>query len=289
VGPLLTLGNQDIWAEYNELRSFFEEIDCPYAESTIIPHTSRLFEQHTDTENYVHARTFFEMLGIKDYYDIDKYDRDAPQILHDLNTPIPIDLREKFNLIIDGGTMEHIFDVRQVMENIVSMCRTSGRIVHMTPTSNFMDHGFYSFSPCFFYDFYCVNGFDDFVCYVFQINPDNLRDPSPFFEYHYGMDLRPLIDPGRRILVFFAARKAREIERLVIPTQGAFTLDAANAPEPVPTSRNGPGSVSLIERFVPAFALPYLKPVRPLLGAIRRSVVSRKREATPTYDRLPRM
>jgi hypothetical protein len=285
-GPLLTLGNQDVWASYDQLKSFFREMECDYHAATPLPHTSRLFRQRPEAEDFVHARTFFEMMGIKEYYDIDKFDIDSPLIMHDLNAPVPADLQDRFNLILDSGTIEHIFDVRQVMENIVRMCRESGWVVHVTPSSNYVDHGFYSFSPCFFYDYYQANGFDDFICYVLQPDPDNVYQRSPYFEYSYGMNLSNLIEPGRQVLVFFAARKVRLAEQLVVPTQGLYEPGLeAQPPQAGAVAANGKGFVSITERFVPAFLIPLLKPVRPLLGAARK-IFSRRAEDTASSRRL---
>ncbi|MDT5060833.1 MAG: hypothetical protein QOH63_1292 [Acidobacteriota bacterium] len=292
-GPLLTLGNQDVWADYEQLKSFFGGLECPYAEAPVIPHTSRLFAQQRETRNFVHARTFFEMMGIKEYSDIDKFEDDAPCILHDLNTPVPSEFESRFNLIIDGGTLEHIFDVRQVMENIVRMCSESGWVVHLTPSSNYVDHGFYSFSPCFFYDFYQANGFGEFFCYILQVNPENLCEPSPYFEYSYGMDMRGLLDPDRQILVFFAAKKVRASDQLVIPTQGIYESSSkilpGQSPVAVADAGTAQGNDSITERLVPAFLLPLLKPVRPFLWAARRKVTGRGREAVTSYRQLRRI
>lgn len=292
-GPLLTLGNQDVWADHDQLSSYFDELDCPRADASVIPHTSRMFSQDPEAANYVHAKTFFEMLGIKEYFDIDKFEIDSPQILHDLNTPIPGELRGKFNLIIDSGTMEHIFDVRQVLENVVSMCRVSGWVIHIAPASNFMDHGFYSFSPCFFYDFYQANGFDEFTCYILQINPDNMREASPYFEYHYGMNLRELIDPQRKALTFFAARKTRDVTPLVVPTQGVYQSNLPESLESVPENSESPlpSHKSFVERVVPAALIPFLKPIRPLFGRLRQSLVRGERSnvTPPAYEQLPRI
>lgn len=280
---MLTLGNQDLWANYDQLKSFFEELDCPFEEPKVTPRSSYLVEclsddagsyklkQLADAHSYVHARTFFEMMGIKDYYDIDKFDYEKPQILHDLNTPISAELYDKFNLIIDSGTIEHIFDVRQVMENIARMCKEGGWVVHITPSSNFVDHGFFSFSPCFFYDFYRVNGFDDFTCYVLQLNVNNYLDPCYYIEYHYGMNLHGLIQPNKEILVFFAARKTAKVESVVIPTQGIYAPEQRDAQEK--RGEEVAPSFSLFNRFVPAFIQPVFKPLRPWLWHLRRRVL----------------
>lgn len=292
-GPLLTLGNQDVWADYEQLKSFFSSLECPYAEAAVVPHTSRLFAQQREAGNFVHARTFFEMMGIKEYNDIDKFEDDAPCILHDLNAPIHSELEGRFNFIVDGGTMEHIFDVRQVMENIVRMCRESGWVVHLTPSSNYVDHGFYSFSPCFFYDFYQANGFSEFICYILQVNPENLCEPSPYFEYSYNMDMRGLLDPNRQILVFFAAKKVGTLSQLVIPTQGIYESSPKIMPSRPPAAITKAGSASgnnsIIERLVPARLLPLLKPVRPFLWAIRRKVTGRGRQSVTSYRQLRRI
>jgi len=227
-GPVLTLGNQDIWASYDDLKSFFQELSCSYSEATIIPHNSALFKTYQPlierAKYFVHARTFFEMLGINDYWDLDCSDYENPVIIHDLNLPVAEELRSKFNLILDSGTMEHIFDVRQVVENLVRMCRASGWIVHITPASNFLDHGLYSFSPIFFYDVYGANGFDSCICYILQPSPRPLDyfKPCPYFKYEYGMSLDELIDPYRQTVIFFAAKKMKEVDTISVPMQGRY-------------------------------------------------------------------
>ncbi|CAG0938749.1 hypothetical protein BROC_00377 [Candidatus Brocadiaceae bacterium] len=227
-GPVLTLGNQDVWASYEDLKSWAREFECSYSEPTIIPNTSALFRTYPPlierAKEFVHAKTFFAMLGISDYWDIDKSDYEKPTIIHDLNLPVPSGLDAKFNLIVDSGTMEHVFDIRQVLENIIRLCRKSGWIVHFTPASNFLDHGFYSFSPIFFYDLYSANGFDNFSCYILQHDAEPLKyfNACPCFEYTYGMDFNELIDPHRKTVVFFAARKTANVRAITIPTQGFY-------------------------------------------------------------------
>lgn len=285
--PLLTLGNQDVWANCDQLKTFFDEIGCRWVEAVEAPHTSNLFKQNPLAKDFVHARTFFEMMGLEEYYDIDKFEIDAPQILHDLNSPVPPELCDRFNLIIDGGTIEHIFDVRQVFENIVRMCRKSGWVVHITPSSNYVDHGFYSLSPCVFYDYYDSNGFGDFVCYIFLVDPNDFFGRSSYIEYSYGMDLTKLIDPNKITAVFFAAQKLRSQELLVIPTQGAYR-PKLQIPKEQPETNEVCGTqpesqfISLTERLVPAFLTPYLKPIRPFLGNLSLKI-------KPAYKRLRKM
>jgi hypothetical protein len=271
-GPLLTLGNQDVWADYDTLTKFFQQLDCPYIETRPLAHTSRLLAARPEAKEFVHARTFFAMMGITDYCDLDKFEIDSPQMLHDLNIPIPPEWSNKFNLIIDSGTIEHIFDVRQVMANVVNMCRESGWVVHISPLNNWIDHGFYCFSPCFFYDFYKANGFDHFVGHVLQVNLEKPYEPALYFEYKYGMDVTGLIDPARRALILFAAKKVQSSAEITIPTQGAYDTAETGERVLIASSSIEPQHSSIIENIFPKFLLPLLKPLRPSLGALRRAV-----------------
>lgn len=70
------------------------------------------------------------------------------------------------DFIYDGGTIEHIFHVPNVMENIADTLKVGGTILHHSPTNNYVDHGFYQFSPTFFLDYYAANGFTDIAIRV---------------------------------------------------------------------------------------------------------------------------
>jgi len=258
-GPMLALGNQEIWATYDDLISYFNDEGLSFNEpDTIALNTSRLFRQDPNlaliSDQFVHAKVLFGMLGISEYFDIDKFESDSPSILHDLNFPVPKEHHNKFSFIVDGGTIEHIFDVRQVMENILLMLKEGGCVVHISSFN--MDHGFYAFSPCFFFDFYKANGFTDFSCYILQTDIKNIiknyRSQNPVFEYYYGMPLEKLIDYDKQILTFFSARKTEFKRSMVIPTQGIF--DPNNI---VTTNINKRSCYS----YVPPKLRPLLQPV----------------------------
>ena len=72
---------------------------------------------------------------------------------------MPSELCNRFDYIIDGGTVEHIFDIAQVMKNVTKMLKVGGRVFHIDAIAGQADHGFYSFSPTFFLDYYKGNGF----------------------------------------------------------------------------------------------------------------------------------
>src|SRR5205085_566171 len=98
-GPVLTLGNQDVWANYDEIRDYFIALDSDHIEVTPVPHTSKLLSQYQEAKAFIHAKTFFQMLGINEYYDVDLLEADSPSFVHDLNHPTSHEFEGKFGLI----------------------------------------------------------------------------------------------------------------------------------------------------------------------------------------------
>lgn len=101
------------------------------------------------------------MLGAQSVRSIDYSDYQQADIVHDLNQPLPREWHESFDTLIDGGSIEHIFDIRQVLSNYMTLVRTGGSIFILTTANNLCGHGFYQFSPEFFYRvFNRSNGFE---------------------------------------------------------------------------------------------------------------------------------
>ncbi len=79
------------------------------------------------------------------------------EIIQDLNKPLDTALAGKFDIVYDGGTLEHCFNIGQVMQNFLSLAKVGGFIYHNNPF-NVPNHGFYNFNPTFYHDFYVDNG-----------------------------------------------------------------------------------------------------------------------------------
>jgi hypothetical protein len=80
--------------------------------------------------------------------------------LHDMNDPIPPALKNRFSVVIDGGSLEHVFNFPRAIANCMEMTQAGGRYLATTPTNNFMGHGFYQFSPELYYRVFSPeNGF----------------------------------------------------------------------------------------------------------------------------------
>jgi len=111
-------------------------------------------------KTYTHPNAFFKACGFSSVDSLDVSNYEGASILLDLNSDTyKQEHREKFDVIFDGSTLEHVFCLQNALQHIVNMTKVGGYIIHMSPCNNFIYDGFFQFSPNFFKEFYKENGF----------------------------------------------------------------------------------------------------------------------------------
>lgn len=116
----------------------------------------------------VYAEELFYILGAENIESMDKTNYEGATITHDLNLPVPEQLKNRYNVVLDGGSLEHIFNVPVALKQCMEMLKIGGHYVGLTPCNNYTGHGFYQFSPeLFLRAFSSENGFEilDIVLY----------------------------------------------------------------------------------------------------------------------------
>src|SRR5436190_23706148 len=78
-----------------------------------------LVAQTGEQPGLVPVNTVFSMLGIDEYKDIDLNGRAALTL--DFSQPLPSSLHGAAELVVDIGTVEHIFDLAQAFSNSVRL------------------------------------------------------------------------------------------------------------------------------------------------------------------------
>ncbi len=107
-----------------------------------------------------YAEEFLSCIGAKQIDSMDFSEFEGATLTHDLNRPIPDHLNRKFDVVFDGGSLEHVFDVRTGFRNCMNMVKVGGHFLGVSPANSFMGHGFYQFSPEFFFEVFAEqNGF----------------------------------------------------------------------------------------------------------------------------------
>lgn len=117
-------------------------------------------EQASAIVSHRYAESLFKFLGALSVDSMDATNYEGATQVHDLNQPLPDDLRCRFSAVFDGGTLEHVFDFPRAISNAMAMVEVGGHFLSITTANNFCGHGFFQFSPeLFFRVFSEENGF----------------------------------------------------------------------------------------------------------------------------------
>ena len=93
------------------------------------------------------SETFLRKIGFPEPMSLDASPYENCDLTHDMNEPLPDDLRGRFDVIIDGGTLEHVYNTPQALDNVFHMLRPGGIFLSINGITGWAGHGFYQFSP----------------------------------------------------------------------------------------------------------------------------------------------
>jgi SAM-dependent methyltransferase len=183
-GALLCLGAPDVYFTHESLLRMADTVQAPLDRS--VPVTPAPKPEFAG-KGYISGETLFRSMGFDTVDALDLSAFEGARFQHDLNDPnLPDELRERFDVIIDHGTIEHVFHLPNALANIFRMLKVGGRMIHSSPTSNLVDHGFYMFSPTLFHDFYSANRWEINNIYVVSMSPRQETEPFFYTEYEPG-------------------------------------------------------------------------------------------------------
>jgi SAM-dependent methyltransferase len=180
-GKIITLGVQDIFLDAGTFTSILNEFQVNprlKLELSAKPSLSK--------DGFISDASFFKSIGFNDLLRLDATDYEGADIIFDLNRKMQLlggaDVKDgprsalgEVDVVLNGGTLEHVFNVPVVLENIFKMLKIGGRVIHVAPCSNHIDHGFYMFSPTFFSDYLVANKFELNEFKIVKYYPDTSR------------------------------------------------------------------------------------------------------------------
>lgn len=169
-GKIATLGRQTIGANAEQIKAEFKRFGVvPRHEPTAV----------TDDQ-------LFRMMGFSGVESFDNDDYEKATHILDLNqNSMPQEILGQFDVVLDGGTLEHVFHVPNAMRNALSLLKPGGRIIFLSPSTNHVDHGFYMFSPTLFMDYLLTNGFSIQTFYFIRYS---LNSRKKWRAYAYERD-----------------------------------------------------------------------------------------------------
>lgn len=123
----------------------------------------------SETGGWDLAKIFYKVfLGYSKIAAIDFHGTPAAKKL-DLNNPV--DLGEQFDVLINLGTAEHVFNVWEFFRTSHRVTKPGGIMVHVMPFLGWLEHGFYSFNPTFYWDLALANGYTLMVLAYTELSP----------------------------------------------------------------------------------------------------------------------
>jgi SAM-dependent methyltransferase len=181
-----------------------------------------------------------EVLGAKETVSLDRSRYQEAALELDLNQPLPAELRGRFDALIDGGTLEHVFDVRRALANYMTLVRPGGHVFLYVPANNVYGHGFYQFSSeLFFRVFAPENGFE--VRELLAIEAPLLGRSRHWRGYRAvdpaGTGKRVRLVNSKPVLLLVHTERTAEIEPFATPPMQSYYAAAwdsfdQSAPEP---------------------------------------------------------
>jgi SAM-dependent methyltransferase len=215
-GAMLQLGRQDIEMTRDELAAILRR------------HGQGRFTDVGAGHTPPSDQEFFRALGFSAVDSLDASDFEGASIVFDLNQATPPDaLCERFDVVFNGGTLEHVFHLPNALANLHAMLRPGGRAIHLAPASNYLDHGFYAFSPGFFVDYYRANGYEPVALKLVRLGAGShdhraaVLDLDPRSTARRPLSFVGSLD-GAAYMIFFVAIKRPEASAARIPIQALY-------------------------------------------------------------------
>lgn len=147
-----TIGRQGLHLSASELRDAFARHGKPLsqADADLVFRTA---------SHYAEPLLFRLGAASVDSFDASSYE--SATFIADFNEPLPDTHKARYTVVIDGGSLEHVFNYPQALRNAMEMVRPGGHLVLITPTHSRSGHGFYQLSPELFFRALCDdNGYN---------------------------------------------------------------------------------------------------------------------------------
>lgn len=159
-----------------------------------------------------YAEPFFKRLGAERVESLDHSPYQGCSIVHDLNEPLPSDPnREGYDLVFDGGTLEHVFNFPNAIANCMSLVKVGGHFMASAPANQWLGHGFYQFSPeLFFRVLSPENGFETVRVFLAEFACQSGRTWRVIDPLESGV--RTLLDSKNEMVVLVWAKKIADVK-----------------------------------------------------------------------------
>jgi hypothetical protein len=165
-GRVATIGRQQLHTDAGELADLLRRYGY---------HDRAEAAEQVIRRDHGYAEPLFDLLGAEEARSFDASRFEGATDIHDFNQPLTSQHQQRFDVVLDSGSLEHVFHVTSALRNVMDMTALGGHVISIAPANNWLGHGFYQFSPEFFYRAFTEkNGFQILTLAFFE----HVGDPA---------------------------------------------------------------------------------------------------------------
>ena len=216
---VLELGESEWFGDLppERLAAIVDEYAAPPARSELRARLAGILARKSPHPSWDLAKVFYRaMLDYRSFAAIDFHGTPAALQI-DLN--YPTGLAERFDIVINGGTAEHVFNVWQFYKSCHDLALPGGLMVHNTPFCGWLEHGFYNFNPTFYWDLAAANGYGVVLLVYTELDPVRLVQLE---RRERIVEMARAGEIGRNAMLYAVLRKAGEESEFRCPRQGYY-------------------------------------------------------------------
>ncbi len=186
-----------------------------------------------------YSERLFELLGFDTVDSLDFSDFEQASIVQDLSIALAPALEGRFDVIYDGGTCEHVFELPTAFRNIDRMLKPGGVLIGHSPCNGWPNHGFFQMTPELVFGFWeAAMGYEVLHCRLQPLAPRHGRLQIAMTNPN-KTGLRPRfsrqVDDLGQVLLDYAVRKpllpGRSVAGSAYQTDYALRWNKAAEPE----------------------------------------------------------
>jgi hypothetical protein len=207
---------------------------------------------------------FRHMLKFEDVTSLDFSSYEGATVIQDIGAALREGLAGQFDLAVDGGTLEHVFNFPVAIANLMRLVKIGGAVYTQSPCNSLAGHGFYQFSPELMYRVFSTpNGFEMRFVRIAMAHRLSVEQTTGHAVYdvidpaRYGG--RVMLASNNPVVMMCLAVKQREIEPFAEPVlQSDYVGKWSDA---APAALNWRGQlferIAATFRFLPRLVLGY--------------------------------
>lgn len=173
-GDVLTLGKPGVALSPQDVAGILAGYDIPQLSTDLEIDKTNL---HIPAGmNCVTDRALFKSFSTCSVSAVDISDYEGAEIILDLCSEVPEEFHNRFDFIIDAGSLDNIFDPIRALMSMTRMLKPGGRM-YIFAWGNSHPTAYLKFSPDWFTDYFAVNEFEDCQTYV-ALYPTGTNSPA---------------------------------------------------------------------------------------------------------------